>query len=154
MWRLWPRRAPAEVSDPLLGNVARGVIAALGTLDQRLQTLTQQVALLDENSTAARAIETRLARLDTHAHSTRALLDDQVARIDQAINLLRGQMSGGLRGGRRDRQAETIGQEIVQALGPEAAAQLAAEITQRAANGGLELGAMNGAAGHDSAIGG
>ena len=157
MWRWFTRRAPeppSEVPDPLLGNVQRGVIAALGALDQRLSSLAAQVALQDENATAARAIEQRLAKLDVHAHATRALLDDHAARIDQAVNHLRGQLTGGLRGGRRDRTAEAIGAQIIESIGPDAASQLAAEISQRAVQGTLNLGAPNGEGSHDTAIGG
>lgn len=156
MRRWFTRRPPApapEIADPLLGNVSRGVIAALGALEQRITTLAQQVAVMDENATAARAIETRLARLDTHAHATRSLLDDQIARLDQAVNLLRGQLTGGLRGAKRDRTAEQVGATIIEAIGPDAAAQLASEISQRAVQGTLNL-QPNGEGSHDTAIGG
>lgn len=146
MWG-WFRKT---VDDPLLGNVQKGVIAALGTLEQRIVALAKRIEIVDENATGARAIETRLAKLDTHAHGTRALLEDHIARLDQSLNLLRGQINGGLRGTKRDRHAESIGAQIVEALGPDAAAQLAAEIAQRAQGGSL----LNGEGQHDSAIGG
>ena len=151
MRRWFSRKPPEPDPDPLLGNVSRGLIAVVGALEQRIATLTTRLALVDENATAARAVEQRLAKLDTLVHGTRSLLDDQISRLDQAVSLLRGQLTGGLRGGKRDRHAESIGTQIVDAIGPDAAAQLAAEISQRSQQGVLNL---NGAEQHDSAIGG
>lgn len=138
--RLFRRPEPdpaSPVEDELLGHVQRGVIAAIGSLQQQINTLATQMKVLDENATTARALEQRLGRLDTLATTTRGLLEQEVARIDAATNHLRGQVTGGSRGGRGDRAAADIGRALVEVLGSqERAAQLIEELHQRQSQNG------------------
>lgn len=140
MWPFGAKRTPpappADVPDELLGHVQRGVIAALGSLQQQINTLAEKVKLVDENATAARTMETRLARVDTLALSTRNLVEQELERVDQAVNQVRGLASGGTRGGKRSHATE-IGSALLELLGPERADQLIAELSNR--NGQQEL---------------
>lgn len=129
---MWPFSRKTE-RDEVLGNVNRGVLAAIGALNQQVITLRTEMKLLDENSAAARGMEKHLARIDAQSSATRGLLEDHVSRLDQAIVTLRGQMTGG-RGGRPrsgDPVAADIGRALVETLGPERAAQLANEVVDR-----------------------
>lgn len=131
MWPWKRSEVPAEAPDELLGAVQRGVIAALGSLQQQIHTLANQMKLLDESASDARKLETRLHKVDTLATATRQLLEGELARVDVAINQVRGQATGMSRGGRRNREAEEIGAALIEMLGPERSQQLVAEISER-----------------------
>lgn len=139
MWPWRKQEAPPEVPDELLGTVQRGVVAAIGALGTQLSQLAAQLRAIDENATAARSMEVRLMKVDTLAHSTRSLLNDEVARIDAAVNQLRGSMTGALRGGRRDRSSEELGAALISSLGGslERAQQLVQEVQRAAAGNGV-----------------
>jgi hypothetical protein len=136
MLRIAGEREGDPVPDELLANVQRGVVAAIGALQQQLLALTKQVALVDENATSARSVEKRLESVSTLSSGTRSLLEDHVSRLDQAVNQLRGQVTGGsrTRGRGRGNEAE-LGAALVQLLGSEErAVQLLAELEQRGAS--------------------
>lgn len=135
----WFRRAK-EVPDELLEHVKKGVLAALGALQQQLLEQRKMIEQVHEEAVDAKRVHRDVARLDTIATGTRALLDDHVSRLDQAIAHLRGQQTGGMRGRGRNRQAEDLGGALLELLGPERAEQLVVELAQRGgANGSSSL---------------
>src|SRR4029453_11116448 len=104
-----PPAPPPPDPDPLLGHVQRGVLASIGALTTEIRALAHKVVLLDEASTSARQVEQRLMKIDTLATGTRALLEEQVQRLDASINQLRGLATGGNRGGGGGRNREENG---------------------------------------------
>lgn len=114
---MWPWARKSE-PDPLLGEVKSGVIAAIGTLFSRLDTIGQQLKLLDESATSARAIELRLNKVEALATASRSLLEQEISRIDSAVVQVRGVATGGQRDTRskRNREAEDVGEKFLASL--------------------------------------
>lgn len=138
----WFRFRTREIGpDPILGQVQQGVIAALAALGGRLTQLELFAKTIDEHATDARKLEKRLAGCETLSHSTRELLVDQIARVDQTIQQLRGTATGGMRG--RRSAATDIGEILISAVGSaEQAHQLALQLADHAHQNG------NGSNGH------
>jgi len=131
--RIGGERGTDQVPDELLGSVSRGVVAKLGALEQVMSTFGAQLALINENATSARAIEKRLESVATLASGTRSLLESELVRIDQSVNQMRGQITGGTRTRGRGRGSEhELGAALVQLLGSEErAVALLQELEQR-----------------------
>ena len=142
--RLWPFGRRAEQPDEMLGAVKQGVLAAISALGARCTQLEHALKLTNEEATESRAIERRLHKVELLATSTRELLVDQVARIDQTIQSVRGMSTGG-RGGRPRAVASEIGEQLIAICGgnPDQALALVSQIAENAAsmNGGGGNGA-------------
>jgi len=155
MWPFRRRTLAPPPPDELLGQVQQGVLASIGHMRQQIHELAHALNLHTESVSEARKIETRLHKVENLAVHTRNLLESELARVDQAVNQLRGTQTGALRGTRRDRIAEEIGAGLIDVLGgePQRAQQLVLELRQRAMNGGADVD-PRGHANNDAAIGG
>lgn len=128
---MWPFSREKR-RDDVLESVNKGVLAAIGQLQQKLLVVERDLQLEKEGGIVARTLVKQLERVDARSDATRGLLEEHVSRLDQAVTTLRGQLTGG-RGGRPrgDPLAADIGRALVEALGPEKAAQLANEIVDK-----------------------
>lgn len=104
-------------------------------LHRRVTSVETTLGSIGESIATARAIEKRIASLEHGLRQANLALNDDVARLTAALEVVRGQATGG-RGGRprnealeADRQALEVGRNVLQrAATPEGRAQLILEL--------------------------
>lgn len=104
-------------------------------LHRRITSVEVSIAAVGEGILTAKAMEKRIVALEHGLRQANLSLQDDVARLTGALEVVRGQATGG-RGGRprnetleAERQALAVGQRVLQlASTPEGRAQLTLEL--------------------------
>lgn len=130
---MWPFR-PRERQPWIEQALQRSHLVVL-ELERRIGSLESIITHLGEGVATAKAIERRTGTLELNLRQLASSQVDDVARLTAALEVVRGQATGG-RGGRprneerdAERQALEVGRRFIQmASTPEGRAQLALEL--------------------------
>jgi len=132
---MWPFRPKDALRTPWIEEMFQRVNVFANELHRRIVSCEQVLATIGEGIATAKAAERRLGALEHGLRQANLSLQDDVARLSAALELVRGQVNG-VRGGRprnetleADRQALEVGRRVLQgAATPEGRAQLIAEL--------------------------
>lgn len=128
---MWPFRPKDALRTPWIEEQFQRVAVFANDLHRRITTLEQSLTSLADGILTAKAVEKRIVALEHGLRQANLSLNDDVARLTGALEVVRGQATGS-RGGRprnetleADRQALEIGRTVIaQAATPEGRAQL------------------------------
>jgi len=137
---MWPFRTTPI--DPVVRHVGSQVVQQIGLLFQSLEALEGRLRDAFEAAEAVKRCEPKLLNLERLVKRLEALRDDDVQRVNGAIEILRGQINGP-RGGRpRNNQAAAdLGERVMEAMRDPA--QLATFIAELQALHATATGAPN-----------
>ena len=146
---MWPFRPKDVLRTPWIEEQFQRVAVFANELHRRMTTLEQSLGAFADGILTAKAVEKRLVALEHGVRQVNLSLNDDVARLTGALEVVRGQVTGS-RGGRprnealeADRQALEVGRQVQAALStPEGRAKMI-----------LELQTMGGAANQTDALG-
>lgn len=144
---MWPFRSKNDPRTPWLEEMFQRTGVFANELHRKICTLETALGSIADGILTAKAIEKRITTLEHGLRQANLSLNDDVARLTAALEVVRGQATGS-RGGRprnealeADRQALEVGRNVIQrAATPEGRAQLILEL--QAAGGATQTDAL------------